>query len=542
MVRLPTLRRPPVCRSDTLARLVISLALTMLLQASAAAADEASLPSKPESAESSRSASIKRHPSDYQQLIDELEAERKHVDELERRVKALESSNSELQQATTKLNTGDQQLVSQSGDLQKQVTDIQKTVSSQLGPFGFGDRINSFLGQHTFTMVGGVSAGFYFDRKAGMNQPVLDFEVNPMIRLNDWLQFYASIGATAEPGDGISALGPSLANLQIFPFGQDEPLELVAGLFDIPFGDWYENQSPNWVNPFVTAPLLYGAEAIVPPSSLGLQARGGIQWGRLGQDFDYTVWIDSGPSFESAPGVSSIPAPVVGEALNPLTGTNLATNGKAVGGRFRFYPLPIDRELGRLELEASSYDGKWLDGLWYESWGVGYAYRLGAFRTRGEWAQSYRRMPTLAGGAAYPGCCGHDNRQGWYVQFGYFLYGIPHPELGDWLEPRFNKTEFLVRYSGVNQSAILANDISTIPVFSFNGSPSVFSPHAREVALALDYWIAPSIVWMTEVDFELPHQGGTLYNFAGSASVPTATSFGSTTNDVAVMTQLAIGF
>ncbi len=110
------------------------------------------------------------------------------------------------------------------------------------------------------------------------------------------------------------------------------------------------------------------------------------------------------------------------------------------------------------------------------------------------------------------------------------------------LELRFNKTEFLVRYSGVNQRAILANDISTIPVFGFNGSPSVFSPHAREVALALDYWIAPSIVWMTEVDFELPRAGGTLYNFPGSASVPVASGIGATPNDVAVMTQLAIGF
>jgi hypothetical protein len=356
------------------------------------------------------------------------------------------------------------------------------------------------------------------------------------------MQFYASIGATVEPGDGISALGPSLANLQIFPLGQDEPLELVAGLFDIPFGDWYENQSPNWVNPFVTAPLPYGAEAIVPPSSIGLQARGGIRWGQLGQDFDYTVWGDSGPSFESAPGVSSIPAPVVGEALNPITGTNLATNGKGVGGRFRFYPLPIEKELGRLELMATSYNGKWLDGLWYNSWGVGYAYRVGPFRTRGEWTQSYRQMPTLTGAAAYPGCCGHDNRQGWYVQFGYFLYGIPHPDLGEWLEPRFNKTEFLVRYSGVNQRAILANDISTIPVFGFNGSPAVFSPHAREVALALDYWITPSIVWMSEVDFELPSSGGTLYNFSGSSGVPVASGVGPTTNDIALMTELAIGF
>jgi hypothetical protein len=125
---------------------------------------------------------------------------------------------------------------------------------------------------------------------------------------------------------------------------------------------------------------------------------------------------------------------------------------------------------------------------------------------------------------------------------GYFLYGIPHPYLGDWLEPRFNKVEFLVRYSGVNQRAILANDITTAPVQGFSGSPSVFSPHAREVALGIDYWVQPSIVWQTEADFELPQQGGTLYNFVGSSSTPSASRIGPTTNDVSVMTQLTIGF
>ena len=179
--------------------------------------------------------------------------------------------------------------------------------------------------------------------------------------------------------------------------------------------------------------------------------------------------------------------------------------------------------------------------------GLGYAYRVGPFRTRGEWAQTYRSMPSpagtgITGTAPYPGCCGHENRQGWYAQLGYFLYGIPHPYLGDWLEPRFDKFEFSVRYSGVNQRAILANDITTVPVFGFNGSPSVFTPHAREVALALDYWMAPSIVWQNEVDIELPEAGGTLYNFPGGATPPVASPIGATPNDVAVITQLAIGF
>ena len=508
-------------------------------------AGESSISSKPSSsddpAKPSSSDPPKAKRSTYQRLLDEIAAERKHIEELEKEVKALQDSNAQLQQATSNLQTSNQQLTAQTGQTQKQVGDIQKTLYSELGPFNFGDRINSFLGQHTFSMVGGVSVGYYYSHKAQLNEPAFDFEVNPMFRLNDWIQFYSSFGATVGPG-GISDMGPSLANLEIFPLGQHAPLELVAGLFDIPFGDWYENQSPNWVNPFVTAPLMFGAEAIAPPSSLGLQARGGIQWGLAGQDIDYTLWTDSGPSFESVPGVAKIPEPIIGEAFNPLTGTNIATNGKGFGGRFRLFPLPIDQDLGRLEFEVSSYNGKWIDGLWYTSWDLGYAYRVGPFRSRGEWGQSYRQMPTLSAANAYPGCCGHDNRQGWYVMLGYFLYGIPHPYLGDWLEPRFDKTEFLVRYSGVNQRAILANDISPIPVFGFNGSPSIYSPHAREVALALDYWIAPSIVWQNEVDFELPGAGGTLYNFVGGATPPVASAVGATPNDVTVMTQLAIGF
>ena len=118
-------------------------------------------------------------------------------------------------------------------------------------------------------MVGGVSTGYYYDHKAGMNQPALDFEVNPMIRLNDWIQFYSSFGAVPWSLVEFPTWVQALPTCKSFPLGHEYPLELVAGLFDVPFGDWYEDQSANWINPFVTAPLLYGAEAIVPPSSHG---------------------------------------------------------------------------------------------------------------------------------------------------------------------------------------------------------------------------------------------------------------------------------
>jgi hypothetical protein len=57
----------------------------------------------------------------------------------------------------------------------------------------------------------------------------------------------------------------------------------------------------------------------------------------------------------------------------------------------------------------------------------------------------------------------------------------------------------------------------------------------------LDYWIEPSIVWQTEFDLELPRAGGTLLSFNGK-NQPTAQGVGSTPNDRAILTQIAIGF
>ena len=100
-----------------------------------------------------------------------------------------------------------------------------------------------------------------------------------------------------------------------------------------------------------------------------MQLRGAYQWGQLGQDADYTLWVANGPSYDS-----SLPEPVIGQAINGFTNITITTNGKAYGGRFRVYPFPLDSNLGRLELGASTYNGKWQNGLWLNAWGVDFAY------------------------------------------------------------------------------------------------------------------------------------------------------------------------
>jgi hypothetical protein len=438
---------------------------------------------------------------------------------LERQLEQLQSQHTVLSHEADALRVSSEKLKAATAQLQ----DLQKQIVAGPNDEQFGSAMNRYLGSHQFTWNGAVAGSFIYSRGNNTNTFALTFEPLVIYRLNDWISFEGEIEAGLPQGTSAEFQLP-VAMWQLF---LNDYLQVNAGIFDQPFSDWYEAQSALWVNRFVTAPLLYGAEAIIPPTELGLQLRGGLQWGALGQDLDYTTWVANGPGFESA-----LPEPVVGQTLNPVNNIQINTNGKAFGTRIRFYPFPVDSNLGRLELGASTYNGKWQNGKWFNSWGIDYAYLNGHLQTRGEYVQTYRQMPSGSG---------PDNRQGWYVQLGYFLEGLPLPQLPLGLDRYIENLEPLVRYSGVNQRAVVAEEISTTPELGFSGSPSIFAPHSREVALGIDYWIEPSIVWQTEFDIELPRAGGTLFSFNG-ANTPTGTPIGATPNDHAILTQFAIGF
>ena len=225
-------------------------------------------------------------------------------------------------------------------------------------------------------------------------------------------------------------------------------------------------------------------------------------------------------------------------------GVTLNTNGKAFGARFRFYPIPLSAEWGRLQLAATTLNGKWQNNLWYNAWGVNLEYQKDALSVYGSWLTAYRQVaePTGFTGPLPPG---HDNRQGWYLEVDYALNQVaakmtmlPSP-----VEQFLARMMAGVRYSGVNQRAIVASEINTTPAPGFNGSPSIFSPHAREVAAVLDYYFGPAIVWQNELDFEIPQDGGSLVTFGGpKGTTPVYSPFGTAHNDRAFITQLTIGF
>ncbi|MHB8381720.1 MAG: porin family protein [Candidatus Binataceae bacterium] len=405
--------------------------------------------------------------------------------------------------------------------------------------------MNGFLGTNRFTLVGGAATSFIYDHQSGINTFSLELEPILLWQINDWMLFEGSIQAALPAGTSASYQLP-VASLQMF---LNDYVELYLGIFDQPFGDFYEDQSPFWVNRFVTTPLPYGVNPLVPPTEVGAQLRGGFQWGKAGQIADYTIWSGNGPGYSMSGCGNNKPPSVhptcgstalVGDSLVGVNNIHLNSHMPAFGARFRVYPLPADSNLGRLELGASTYDGKWLNDFWYRSWGVDFNYLRGNLQARGEWLQSYREMPSGMGA---------DNRQGWYVQAGYFLTGMraraevmqqmqPYwlhvPALPLAIDDFIDKLEPLVRYSGVNQRAVVQSEIITTPGIGFNGSPAAYAPHAREVALGLDYWFAPSIVWQNEFDLELPRAGG-YYSDTGKP-------VGATPNDHAFLSQIAVGF
>jgi hypothetical protein len=497
--------------------IVVALAIATVAAAPRALADDAEAQAK----------ALKQVERELRQLRADRARDRKLIEELEQKLDQVQAqdnqirtSNQQLQTSTQQLQTSNQQLQSKTDDQLKQLQDEVKAGPS---PSQLANALSGYWGTHQFTLTGAAAGDFVYDRQAGQNTFALAFEPIMLYRLNDWLAFEGTFEASFDPGGSGASFDAPVVTAQMF---LNDYMELNVGIFDQPFGDWFEDQSPLWVNRFITAPLPFGAESLVPPSDIGMQLRGGYQWGGLGQDADYTLWVANGPSYDSA-----LPQPVVGQTLNGVTNTTINTNGKAFGARFRLYPFPLDSKLGRLEVGASTYDGKWQSGEWLNAWDTDFAYHRGNLQARGEWMEAYRQMPQGA----------PDNRQGWYFQAGYFLTGLRLPFLSRDLNSYLSRLEPLVRYSGVNQRAVVAEEIATMPSLGFNGSPAVFAPHAREVALGLDYWIAPSIVWQTEVDFELPRAGGTLYSFNGG-NTPTASPIGATTNDQAILTQFAIGF
>ncbi|HKV56327.1 MAG TPA: hypothetical protein VJN94_16965, partial [Candidatus Binataceae bacterium] len=210
--------------------------------------------------------------------VAELKANKKQderrIEDLEQKVDQIQEQNRHLKEANQKLRT----------DTSTKIETLETTIDSPMASSKFGDAFDRYLGSHTFTVTGAAGGNFIFDQQSGalddlhhasQNSFFVDWEPMVLYRPLDWILFQGVLSA----GFGSTGTGTDLSTAD-FQLLLNDYLTLVAGLFDQPFGDWYEAQSPMWVNRFVTAPLPFGVEPVVPPGEIGIQFRGGLQfWG-----------------------------------------------------------------------------------------------------------------------------------------------------------------------------------------------------------------------------------------------------------------------
>jgi len=459
---------------------------------------------------------LKRESDDQRKQFDrQMEQQRKLIDALQHRLDQIQSQNQQAVTAT-------QQQAKQTNE---QLQTLQQQVKVGPSPASLTDLLENYYGEHRFVVTGGAATTFSYDRKRSNNTFGLTFEPIFLFRPATWLLFEAEPSFDL-PASGGTDVGLEYAQADIFV---NDNLQIVAGKFLLPFGDFPEDLHPFWINEFVSRPLPYrdtGDGGLVPFSDLGVQVRGGYQWGRTGQVADYALWTGNGPAYDN-----SLPTTVVGQTFMD-NNIKTQTHSLAYGARLRVYPLPVSAEMGDLELGVSTYDGKWQDGLWFTSWGLSGFYLKGNLELRGEYMATHRQMPLLDGSNAA------DNRQGWYVQGGYQLAGL---SLLRSLEPYISRAKLLARYSGQNQRAYVVDEIPTAPAGDGTDvSPEQFSPHGREVALGLDYWLTPQILWKLEYDIEMPESGGTLVSFGPTGTATYAPAYSSV--DHAVISEFAIDF
>jgi len=208
-----------------------------------------------------------------------IDSDEQLIQELERRLEQVDARDRSLAGATEKLTTTNNQIKEQT---EEKLQTLQSRLDSGSPTSVFDSAMGRYFGQHQFTFAGAAAGAFTYDRQSAQNSFALVFEPLVLYKLNDWILFEAEIEAGLPRGSGAD-FGLPVATAQIF---LNDYLEINAGKFDQPFGDWYEAHSALWVNRFVTAPLPYGQEALVPPSDLGIQLRGSAQWGDSGQDVD----------------------------------------------------------------------------------------------------------------------------------------------------------------------------------------------------------------------------------------------------------------
>ncbi|MHB1947573.1 MAG: c-type cytochrome, partial [Gammaproteobacteria bacterium] len=295
--------------------------------------------------------------------------------------------------------------------------------------------------------TGGASVGYSNQNHNSGSFNLLDFNPLFLFRYKDLLLMQSSVDFSLD-NDGNTNVSLNTLNLNAY---LNDFMILGAGEYDSPLGYFVQNLSPAWINRLPNVPVGFDSDEAAPQSELGLQLRGGFYLlSKL--KMNYTAFFANGPRAftDSTTGLIDY----IGTDAFPKNYGNFMG-----GGRLGILPIP-DLEIGfsaatgRLALfDVSSNLPLAESGRGYSAFGTDFSYKVSNLELR---AEVIKQLVSSRTSSSFPQSA---SWKAWYLQAAYMI-------------PSF-KLEPVLRWGG------------------YTSADPGQSQH--QVAIGLDYWIAPSI-------------------------------------------------
>lgn len=297
----------------------------------------------------------------------------------------------------------------------------------------------------TSLLTGSASAGYSTQRKRG-SFDILDFNPVFLFRYKDFLFMQASVDFSLDD-DANTNVSLDTLNLNLF---LNNNMILGVGEYDTPIGYFVQNLSPAWINRLPTAPVGFDSDEAAPQAQLGAQLRGGFNLSPT-INVNYIGFAGNAPR---AFGDST-----TGMIDHISTDPFINNFGNYIGGgRIGILPYPnfeigISGATGKMVLLDSNTNDVLDEDGHYITYGADFSFKWRNWDFRAEVIQ---QKITSVDASSFPQSA---SWKAWYVQAAYLISAVN-------LQP-------VVRWGGYTAAA------------------SEQSLH--QVALGLDYWIAPSI-------------------------------------------------
>ena len=335
-------------------------------------------------------------------------------------------------------------------DLDKEIRKIGQQVHSALP--GSEHLVIAGDGAFGFTNQRGSPSTFF----AGVAPLILWQPTNFML-----VEAAADIGiSTDSSGSSSTSFDLKIANAS---FIITDWLVVGGGLFVVPFGQYHNHFDPSWIDKLPTDPIAFGDGGLAPSSQVGIFARGAFPIATT--KLVYDVYVANGPQL-----IVNDPNAAGSFNFDDFTDLN---NGKAVGGRIGFLPIPSIETGYSFQYAQTSPSGFQHVYAFLQAFDLNIRqdfHGIGVFTVRTEWIWSSAQRATYGGGSTGFGPITFSNyRTGGYAELAY--------------RPTYMANRYL-------------RNVEVVTRFNYLRTPLAAPGGDRETLweFGVDYWITPSAV------------------------------------------------